>query len=250
MTSPADAPRYLYGLVSANTPLPDGLTGLGPSGQVWKITCDDVAAIVSDVPEDRRLGRRRHLMAHEAVVEAVAAESTILPMRFGAVITEEGVTAELLGPHREYFAGVLEELEGRLQYSLRGSYDLKAVLPDVIQSDADIRALHERVRGLSEEAGHFDRIQLGELIAKALKMRRQQDAQDIIGALVPCAAMRGVYEPEQDGDVVNAAFLVERARQQEFEEAVDEVGGRLPMVRLKLHGPIAPYDFVPTMGEG
>ncbi|HEX2073978.1 MAG TPA: GvpL/GvpF family gas vesicle protein [Geodermatophilus sp.] len=246
MTSPADTPTYVYGLVFADTPLPDGLTGLGPSGQVWKITCENVAAIVSDVPEERRLGKRKHLMAHEAVVEAVNAESTILPMRFGAVITEEGVTKELLEPHHEYFARVLRELDGRTQYTLTGYYDLEAVLPDIIQNDADMRALHERVRGLSEEAGHFDRIQLGELIAKALKARRQQDAQDVLGALeLPYVVMRRVYDPEQDADVVNAAFLVERARQQEFEDAVDEAGGRLPMLRLKLIGPLAPYDFVP-----
>jgi hypothetical protein len=246
MTSPADAPRYVYGLISAETELPEGLKGLGPSGQVWKITCDNVAAVVSDVPEDHRLGKRRHLMAHEAVVEAVAAESTILPMRFGGVITEEGVTKELLAPHQEYFAGVLAGLEGRVQYSLTGTYDLDAVLPEIIQGDATMRGLQERIRGVSEEASHFDRIQLGELIAKALKARRDGDAQEILDALTPQVADRRVYEPEQDGDVVNAAFLVERAREQEFEDAVYQVGERLPFLRLKLRGPLAPYDFVPA----
>jgi hypothetical protein len=245
MTSPVDSPRYVYGLVSAETPLPEGLTGLGPSGQVWKIAYENVAAIVSDVPDDRRLGKRRHLMAHEAVVDTVAAESNILPMRFGAVVTEEGVMTELLAPHHEYFAGILEQLEGRTQYTLKGFYELETVLPEIIQTDEDMRALQERIRGLPEEAAHFERIQLGELIAKALKVRRQQDAQDIVEELGPYVVMCKVYDPEKDDDVVNAAFLVERARQQEFEDAVDEVGGRFPMVRLKLLGPLAPYDFVP-----
>jgi hypothetical protein len=246
MSSPVDTPpRYVYGLVSAETPLPEGLTGLGPSGQVWKVTCENVAAIVSDVPDDRRLGRRRHLMAHEAVVDTIAAESTILPMRFGAVITEEGVMTELLAPHQAYFAGILEQLEGHTQYTLKGYYELEAVLPDIMQHDEDIRALQQRIRGLSEEAAHFDRIQLGELIAKALKVRRQQDAQDILEALEPYVVMRSVYDPEKDDDVINAAFLVGRARQQEFEDTVDEVGASFPMIRLKLFGPLAPYDFVP-----
>lgn len=246
MTSPADAPRYVYGLISADTPLPEGLTGLGPSGQVWTIACENVAAVVSDVPDDRRLGKRRHLMAHEAVVEAIAAESTILPMRFGAVVTEEGVKTELLAPHQEYFAGVLEELDGRIQYTVRASYDLEAVLPEIIQKDDKIRALHERVRRLSEEAGHFDRIQLGEHIAKALKATRQQDAQGILDMLKPHVVTARIYDPEQDGDVINAAFLVERARQQDFEDAVHEAGDRFPMVRIKLIGPLAAYDFVPV----
>ena len=47
-------------------------------------------------------------------------------------------------------------------------------------------------------------------------------------------------------DVVNAAFLVERERQEEFENAVEGVGEELAgRVRLRLLGPVAPYDFTP-----
>ena len=47
-------------------------------------------------------------------------------------------------------------------------------------------------------------------------------------------------------DVVNVAFLVERDRQEEFENAVEGVGEELVgRVRLRLLGPVAPYDFVP-----
>src|SRR3954447_13023042 len=98
---PADTPTYIYGLTFADTPLPEGLTGLGPSGKVWKIAHQDVVAIVSDVPVDRPLGKRKDLMAHESVVDTIAAESTILPMRFGAVVKEDGVMTELLQPHHD-----------------------------------------------------------------------------------------------------------------------------------------------------
>jgi hypothetical protein len=241
----ADTPTYIYGLTFADTPLPEGLTGLGPSGKVWKITHNNVAAIVSDVPVDRPLGKRKDLMAHESVVDTTAAESTILPMRFGAVVKEDGVMAELLEPHHDRFAEMLGQLDGRTQYTLRARYELDAVLPEIIEGDQNIRALHERVRGLSEEAAHFDRIQLGELISKALEGRRQSDAAQVLGDLEPIAVTGKLLDPEQPDEVVNAAFLVERSRQQEFEDKVDEVGGRFPMLRLKLLGPLAPYDFVP-----
>lgn len=241
----ADTPTYIYGLTFADTSLPEGLAGLGPSGKVWKIAHQDVVAIVSDVPVDRPLGKRKDLMAHESVVDTIAAEATILPMRFGAVVKEDGVLTELLQPHHDRFAGMLEQLDGSMQYTLRARYDLDAVLPDIIQGDQNIRALHERVRGLSEEAAHFDRIQLGELISKALEARRQSDAAQLLADLEPIAVTGKLLEPEQPDEVVNAAFLVERSRQQEFEDAVDEVGGRFPMIRLKLLGPLAPYDFVP-----
>src|SRR5918999_12836 len=83
-------PTYVYGLIASDTELPDGLEGLGPSGKVSKIAHGEVAAIVSDVPVDRPLGMRKDLLAHEAVVDAVAASSTVLPMRFPAVVQERG----------------------------------------------------------------------------------------------------------------------------------------------------------------
>jgi len=47
-------------------------------------------------------------------------------------------------------------------------------------------------------------------------------------------------------EVVNVAFLVERDRQEEFENAVEGVGEELAgRVRLRLLGPVAPYDFIP-----
>jgi hypothetical protein len=53
-------------------------------------------------------------------------------------------------------------------------------------------------------------------------------------------------QPGQPEDVINAAFLVERERIQEFEDAVENVGRDLDgRVRLRLLGPLAPYDFVP-----
>src|SRR2546423_4480141 len=77
------SPTYVYGLVAAETEVPPDLTGLGPSGQVSTIKHGQVAAVVSDVPTDRPLGTRDDLMAHEAVVDTLAAVSTVIPMRFG-----------------------------------------------------------------------------------------------------------------------------------------------------------------------
>jgi hypothetical protein len=52
--------------------------------------------------------------------------------------------------------------------------------------------------------------------------------------------------PGQPEDLINAAFLVERERVRVFEDAVEDLGRDLiGRVRLRLLGPLAPYDFVP-----
>ena len=88
-------PTYVYGIIAADAELPAGLKGLGPTGKVSLVTSGEIAAVVGDVPVDRPLGTREDLLGHEAVVDSVAGTTTILPMRFPAVVEEDGVLLNL-----------------------------------------------------------------------------------------------------------------------------------------------------------
>ena len=169
----AEQPTYVYGLIKADTEILDGLAGLGPSGRVSTVAFGRVAAIVSDVPTDRPLGVRGDLVAHEMVLDAVAARDAVVPMRFPAVVEERAVVDELLAPNEEYFVTLLENLEGRSQFTLTGRFEQDAVLREVLESDEEIRSLREKVRELPEDASYYDRVRLGELIVGALELRRE-----------------------------------------------------------------------------
>jgi hypothetical protein len=239
---------YVYGLVGSDAQLPDDLVGLGPSGRVTTIVHGKVAAIVSDVPADRPLGTRDDLRAHEAVVDGVAARTAVLPMRFPAVVEEKGVVEELLAPNHDCFVAELGVLEGRVQYTLKGRYEQEVVLREVVEEDAEIAALHAEVRELPEDASYHQRLRLGELVVAALEQRRDGEAEQLVKRLEPLAVAVMVNQPGQPDDVVNAAFLIERDRQQTFEDAVEELGKETyDRLRLRLLGPLAPYDFVPEV---
>jgi hypothetical protein len=238
---------YVYGLVAADTELPEDLKGLGPSGRVSTVAHGQVAAIVSDVPVDRPLGTRDDLLAHEAVVDTLAAETAVLPMRFPAVVEEKGVVEELLAPHHDRFVTVLGELKGRVQFTLKGRYEQEPVLRELIESDPEIRALQEKVRDLPEDASYYDRVRLGELVVNVLEEQREGDAAQILERMEPFAVAVVANQPGQPEDVVNAAFLVERDRLGDFDEAVENLGRDLEgRIRLRLLGPLAPYDFIPA----
>jgi hypothetical protein len=205
-----------------------------------------VAAIVSDVPTDRPLGVRGDLVAHEMVLDAVAARDAVVPMRFPAVVEERAVVDELLAPNEEHFVTLLENLEGRSQFTLTGRYEQDAVLREVLEGDEEIRALREKVLELPEDASYYDRVRLGELVVQALEQRREVEGAGIIDRLEPFAVATVSNQLGAPEDVINAAFLVERERQEEFENAVEGVGEELAgRVRLRLLGPVAPYDFTP-----
>ena len=237
---------YVYGIVGADAELPDDLTGLGPSGKVAMIVHRDVAAIVSDVPGERPLGTRDDLIAHETVVDTVATGTAVLPMRFPAVVEEEGIVEELLAPHHDHFVAALADLEGRVQYTLKGRYEQDVVLREVLEEYPEIAELQAEVRDLPEDATYHQRLRLGELVVGALEERRDAEAARLVERLEPYAVGVVSHHPGQPDDIVNTAFLVERERAQEFEDAVEQQGEELHgRARLRLLGPLAPYDFVP-----
>ena len=236
---------YVYGLVSADTELPPNLDGLGPSGRVSTIAHERIAAIVSDVPTDRPLGTRDDLIAHERVLDTIAERSAVLPMRFPAVVEEEGVVQELLAPHQERFVEALARVDGLVQFTLKGRYEQDAVLREIAQADEEIMALRERVRDLPEDASYYDRIRLGELVVNAMKQRREADGRRVLERLQPFATDISTRPVAQPDDVLNAAFLVARDQVKQFDDAVEEVGRDLAgRVRFRVVGPLAPYDFV------
>jgi hypothetical protein len=240
------SPTYVYGLISADAALAPELTGLGPSGRVSTIRHGRLAAVVSDLPTDRPLGTRDDLMSHEAVVDTLAATGTVIPMRFPAVVEESGVVDELLAPNHDRFVTMLAELEGRVQFTLKGNYDNDVVLPEVVEGDQEIRTMQQKVHELPEDAAYYDRIRLGELVVRALEQMRDRDAEQILGPLETTAIAVAPKPPAAPDEVINAAFLVDRRRSREFDAAVEQVGKDIhPRIRLRLLGPLAPYDFVP-----
>ncbi|MGI5169570.1 GvpL/GvpF family gas vesicle protein [Spirillospora sp. CA-253888] len=244
------APQYVYGVTVADAALPAEVTGLD-GNPVSLVAHGPCAAVVSDLPQGRPLGERADLLAHQGVLEALISEGTVvLPFRFGAAMTgTDAVRRELLEPNGESLAEVLRTLDGKVELRLKGTYVQENVLREVMAEDPEISSLNERLRSIpadAADAAYYDRVRLGELIARALEQRRDRDGQALLEALAPLAEHVVARTPMREEDVVDASFLVDHERRQEFEQAVEKhAADRADRVRLRLIGPLPPYDFVP-----
>ena len=87
-------------------------------------------------------------------------------------------------------------------------------------------------------------MQLGRMIDKALVERAADYVREIYEALRPvCVASRD-NKPIGDKMIMNAAFLVSRDREADFDARVKEIGGRYEELTFKYTGPWPPYNFV------
>jgi Gas vesicle synthesis protein GvpL/GvpF len=236
---------YVYGIVAAQTRTPADLTGI--DGQSCQVTgpCGAIAGLISPMPAERPIGTAEDLRTHARVIEAVARSSAILPMQFGAVMADQdAVQAELLEPYHDEFAGRLARLRGCDQFTVKGKYEGDIALREVVTEEPDIRQLSERMRGRDELASRGGNIRLGELVAQALERKRRADTEVMAEALAAHAAAVAERPSGAPDVAADMAFLVPRQRQRGFEQAAEELAqhwqGR---VRLRLVGPLPPYDF-------
>jgi hypothetical protein len=102
--------------------------------------------------------------------------------------------------------------------------------------------LREQTRTLGD-AGYYERIKLGELVAAAVAARRDHDANTLYDRFAPLAADFVSDEPG-DGVALKASFLVERRALKAFERELDAVarehGARLVVESI---GPLPPTAF-------
>jgi hypothetical protein len=118
-----------------------------------------------------------------------------------------------------------------------------------VDGNEEIASLKENMREGSEDATREIRVRLGELVSNALEQRRERDSVEILEPLKEVSLAATVDGLEMEFMVLNAPFLVERDRQEEFERAVEEVADeRRDRMRFRLLGPMPAYNFIEAQG--
>jgi gas vesicle protein GvpL/GvpF len=240
---------YVYGIVPADVEVEPEAEGIGdPPASVEVIREGDIAALVSPVATDKPLGKPECLQAHARLLDGTASVAPVLPMRFGAVMTdEEAVAEELLKKNHDEFSEALHALEGHAEYIVKGRYDEDTILREVIGESAEAQQLRKQMAGMSEDASRQARMALGEVVVKALDAKRAADTDAVVEALDDLAKQINVRQPTHELDAVNVALLAQVDQHEELQEKVDELAenwaGR---VEIRLMGPLAAYDFVVT----
>ncbi|MFE5288733.1 GvpL/GvpF family gas vesicle protein [Nocardia sp. NPDC056611] len=245
--APGSTAVYVYGIVPADVETEPHATGVGdPPSEVTVVRHGEIAALVSTLESDRPLGTPQDLTAHEKLLDGSAAVSPVLPLRFGAVMTDtEAVENELLEANEDEFRAALEELEGKVQFVIRGRYIEDVILRELLDESADAAQLKDEIRDKPEDATRDARIALGELINHAIEAKRAEDTGKVVSELETLEALVNQREPSHEEDAVHLAVLVESTRRKELEDIVrrliEDWDGR---VELNLLGPMAAYDFV------
>jgi hypothetical protein len=209
----------VYGIVEADDA---DISGFGLDGRPLRAVVEGpLVAVVSDRDGHDPEPTPAALRSYERTVRRLMERGTILPAPFGSVVDDEAGLRGLLRRRRKDLLARLQRFRGAVEIGLRvnwrgagrGGWDARP--PSGASYLRDRLELRQSARHVASE--------LDPLTALALSSRR-------------------ALAPEPDLPVLDA-YLVDRARVDEFVALAAQLGDGLDDVELVCTGPWPPYSF-------
>ena len=238
--------RYVYGIIQSKEPVTFGKMGIGGAGEmVYAVTHGDISAVVSRTGVFIFDPTRENALAHEHVIETVMKAHTIIPMSFGTVFRTDDDIREVLRSIYPSVKDVLKQMAGKVEFGLKVTWDRDNIVEELRRDHEEIHRFHQEITRKHLQSTYFARMQLGRMIEKALTERSGDYLREIYeGLRAICVASRD-NKPIGDKMIMNAAFLIEREREAEFDAAVNRIAKKFgDRLNFKYTGPWPPYNFV------
>ena len=236
--------KYVYCVIQVEKSLSFGALGIGVEpAEVHTVNYKDIAAVVSDTPIAVHEPTRANVLAHERVNETVMRENTVIPMSFGTVFKTRDDIHELLRSAYDAFKDVLGKMQDKLEYGLKVLWDRDLIVKELETENEDIRRLKGEITS-QKGSTYFARMQYGRLVDAALQARSERYVQEIFEALRPVSVASRANRPIGDRMIMNAAFLVRRDKETDFDTIVKSIGAKYDKLTFKYTGPWPPYNFV------
>lgn len=226
---------YLYAITDRpGLPVPAEL-GLGGTS-LFSLAYQDIAAVVSSLTTATVSPTEDNLWRHEAIVEALMADRTVLPMRFGTVLADESAVQAALAAHYTDFVASLDRVRGRVELGLR-------VLWEIAESEWQIADSSQRPSATSGRAYLMARLE-EERQRQAWLQRAEALAEEIHAPLDQLAMESTRQVLITPRLLLTAAYLVERDQVAAFRQKVESLSAAYPKLRLLCTGPWPAYNFV------
>jgi hypothetical protein len=219
---------WVYAICDRDTVLYPGQTGLAEA-PLEGVGEGELLAVVSRHTKLPDVTTDVALWAHEQAVEAVMAGAAVLPMRFGSRFPDDTALRVALATHEDRWLGALDAVRGRIELAVRV---IRTELPAAEPSRAD--------------ATGRDYVE-----ARLALQAQDEAAATALHAPLAAMAVAGTRRaPRALGELLRAAYLVERSGLPEFRDMTQRLQLRHWDVAVLCTGPWPPYSFVgaPTLG--
>ncbi|WP_257347627.1 GvpL/GvpF family gas vesicle protein [Pseudalkalibacillus decolorationis] len=217
----------------------------GEERETFTIRYKDAAMVAAEVPKKIYHPNRENLMMHQnAVSDVMAQKDTVIPISFGNVFQSREDVEALLENLYPQFEKLFPEIKGKIELGLK-VIGKKEWLESKVNENPDVEVMAKSVRGKSEAAGYYDRIKLGGIAQQMFATIKKEVEAEVFAPLEESAEAAKANDPLGDKMLLNASFLIDRGKEEQFDEKVNEAHERWKdKVDFNYTGPWPAYNFV------
>jgi len=262
------AGRYIYGVINSNAeeffdldeivsfediyPFrspSDVVSSIKTSNRAYTVAFQDIAAVVKDslIVDYSHMPKKtlaRLLVSHQQLIEKIMTKHTIIPMRMGTFVENDREVEQILARGYRTIKDIFERAQNTIEIDVVATInDFNSFLQEVSEEE-EIKQLKQPL--LSKKGGVTtdDQMKVGELVKRYLDKRRARYANRIQAALSRICDGFKAHDLMDDKMVLNTAFLLNRNRQKDFEQKVEEVNNEFEeKLNFRCVGPLPPYSF-------
>jgi len=240
--------KYIYCIISTSQERNFGPIGIGERGdEVLTISYDDLSMVVSNSFVRKLEGSRQNLLAHEKVIEEVMKEfDSVLPVRFGTIASGADEVRNLLDRRCREFKTALRDMEHKIELGVKGTWkNMEVIFGEIVEENKDIKKMKEKLQNDKAKKNIQTKMEVGKMVADTLEKKKEKEVQIIVDALRRTAVNYKLNKTIGEGMFMNASFLVDKGRENEFDNIMEEISEEYRnRVKFMYAGPLPVYNFV------
>ncbi len=257
---------YVYGIIRAETggdrpsvPALEGLAG----NPIRSITGDGLAALVSmlampaaGAPFEEEFKHPEQakglILDHHRALQRLIGDRTVLPMRFGALFTDDGKVSDALHEHRGSLLEALERVEGAQEWGVKIYCDRPVLCRHLGEKSAAMLAARGELAAATEGRAFFLRRRIARLVEEEAQRAIAQSVaasrrrlRDVCRADAAMKLQAADVHGRTDEMVWNGAVLVAEPAKERFLALIGELlQADAPRgFRYEASGPWPPFNF-------
>ena len=240
--------RYIYCVIASSQERSFGPMGIGERGDdVSTIGYNDLSMVVSSHPIAKLVVSRENMIAHEKVIEAVMKEfDGVLPVRFGTIAANADEIRNLLSRRYREFKSALRDMDHKVELGVKGIWkNMPAIFKEIVDENKAIKRTKENIQNSKNKKNVQAKTEIGKMVEKALEKKKEKEAEKVVEAFRRTAFDYKLNKTIGDEMFVNAAFLVDKGREKEFDNIMCDMGEKYKKrVRFMYTGPLPVFNFV------
>jgi vacuolar-type H+-ATPase subunit F/Vma7 len=238
--------KYIYCIIASKDDRSFGSIGVGGrKDEVLTVGYEELRMVSSRHPVAKITPTRDNLLAHSSVIEVVMKEfACVLPFRFGIIAGDDQIR-EILKKEYNKFKKLLDKLNNKKELGVKAIFNEEAIYKHILEKHKDIHKLKMSIVSLPAEKTRSQRMKIGEMVEAALREEVETLKKDILSILSPLATEVKINKTFGERMIVNAAFLVEKDKEEVFYCRVNDIDVKHKgKMNLKYVCEVSPFNFV------